>query len=162
MIHTIGDSHSETPWYQQVKYIKDNFNLVKNIQWEDIIDKISVEFKNQTQKFLIKDLFTPPTFVLHTKYFPNSIQIAYNEVCASHNMKDMHMYISLGRGSHTFGRHKDEMDVLIVQAKGNVEYQFDNGSKYLLNEGDSLFIPVGVYHTPIVLSPRVTLSFSYK
>ena len=53
------------------------------------------------------------------------------------------------------------MDVLIVQAIGSVCYSFDDGKIFRLNPGDSIFIPKGVYHNPIVLEPRVTLSFSW-
>ena len=35
------------------------------------------------------------------------------------------------------------------------------GKTFMLNPGDGLIIPEGVYHNPIVLEPRITLSFSW-
>jgi len=73
----------------------------------------------------------------------------------------MHTYVSFGKDSMTFGNHDDPVDVLLVQAKGSTSYICD-GSTYTLNPGDSLFIPKGSYHEPIVSGPRVTLSFSWE
>ena len=53
----------------------------------------------------------------------------------------------------------NEENVLIVQSIGSVQYRI-NGEIYTLNPGDSLYIPSGVYHEPIVSEPRVTFSFS--
>ena len=38
-------------------------------------------------------------------------------------------------------------------------YGFDDGKIFVLDPGDSIFIPEGVYHTPTVHSPRATVSF---
>ncbi len=139
-----------------------HFSICKLISWEDVIDKLSYEFSQKTHKTIIADLLNPPTFVMHTNYLPNSIGDAYKEVCNSlESNMEMHIYTSLGSQSDTFGRHKDKDDVIIVQSIGQVEYKFDDGCSFVLHPGDSLFIKRGVYHNPIVLGPRVTLSFSW-
>jgi len=96
------------------------------------------------------------SFVCHNDYLPGSLKPAYQEV----GMEEMHIYISFSDNAETFGRHNDEDDVLIVQSIGKMAYRFDNGKTCVLSPGDSLFIPAGVYHHPIVHEPRVTLSFS--
>ena len=53
------------------------------------------------------------------------------------------------------------MNVLIVQSIGVISYKFDSGAVCTLNPGDSIFIPKGVYHDPIIEGPRATLSFSW-
>ena len=141
---------------------KNHFNIVKNVEWRDVISKLNIEFKENTSKFLFdKDnpLKYPPTFVLHSKFYPNSIFSAYKEVNSKVSVKDMHIYLSLGEHSKTFGRHKDTMDVLIVQSIGNVSYLFDDEVVIDLFPGDSLYIKSGFYHCPIIKEPRVTLSF---
>ena len=72
----------------------------------------------------------------------------------------MHVYISFGETTNSFGSHCDEDDVLLVQSVGEVSYVFENEQSVRLRPGDSLFIPAGVYHKPIVHKPRITLSFS--
>ena len=141
-----------------IKFTKNNFEKCKLITWDDVIEKLSFEFEASKPKFIFKDKFTPPSFVMHTKIFPNTLRIAFNEIKSRENILDMHVYMSLGKNSSTFGRHKDSDHVLIVQAIGNAEYSFDDGKKIYLEPGDSLAIKEGVYHTPMVFGPRVTLS----
>ena len=69
------------------------------------------------------------------------------------------MYVSFCKDACNHGRHCDDKDVLIVQAIGRMEYGFDDGKIFVLDPGDSIFIPEGVYHNPTVHSPRATVSF---
>jgi ribosomal protein L16 Arg81 hydroxylase len=145
---------------QSYQYRKNDFNACKNVTWQDVIDKINHEYLNNTHKLVSnnKDL---PLFVLHNNFYPPTIQSAYTEVKKKYNIEELHIYLSFAKGSLTFGRHCDTMDVIIVQSIGNMSYTFDDGSEVIMNSGDSLFIPKGVYHNPIVFEPRVTLSFSW-
>tara|TARA_Y100000015_G_C2394364_1_gene91902 strand:- start:57 stop:479 length:423 start_codon:yes stop_codon:yes gene_type:complete len=134
---------------------RDHFQSPKKITWEDMIEKLSYEFDNEDPKCLI-DPYSLPTFVCHTDYHPGRFLDAFNEV---KNFKEMHVYCSLGNHAPTFGRHKDENDVLIVQAVGRMIYKIED-KQYILFPGDSLFISAGTYHEPHVTCPRITLSFS--
>ena len=144
-----------------IKFTKNHFKTVRDITWDDIIKKISVEFQNKTVNFIAKDSKTPPTFALHNNYYPLSIKKAYDEVHDALGITEMHVYTSFGFDSSSYGKHKDTMDVLIVQSIGTMIYKFDNDIKYTLDPGDSVFIPKGEYHEPFILEPRVTLSFSW-
>lgn len=145
----------------EVKYTKNHFQKVKDVIWDDVIDQMSHEFDNRSHKLLVEDLHIPPTIVLHDSFHPGTIDTAYNEVRSQTGVKELHLYISFAKNSSTFGRHKDTMDVLIVQSIGSILYAFDDNQTYELNPGDSIFIPKGVYHTPFTSGPRVTLSFSW-
>jgi ribosomal protein L16 Arg81 hydroxylase len=137
-----------------VTLTRNHYQSPKQITWNDMIDKLSYEFDNEDPKCLINP-YTLPTFVCHTDYYPGFFLDAFNEV---KKFKEMHVYCSLGRQAPTFGKHKDDIDVLIVQAFGKMMYRIDK--EYILNPGDSLFIPADTYHEPYVNSPRITLSFS--
>ncbi len=143
---------------KKLELLNNKFNYCKDIIWEDVILKIENEFNFGTLKFL-HSKESAPTFVLQNGYFPNTIQKVYDKVKENEGINEMHIYTSLGCGSPTFGSHKDEMDVLLVQSIGRMLYVIEN-KEYLLNPGDGLVIPCGVYHAPLVLEPRVTLSFS--
>ena len=145
----------------EVKFTKNHFQQVKNIIWDDVILQMSEEFKKKTHKMVVKDLNTPPTIVLHGYTYPNTIGEAFKEVNTETGVNNLHVYTSFGENSSTFGRHKDSMDVLIVQSIGSICYCFDDGKIYKLDPGDSIYVPKGVYHNPLVLTPRVTLSFSW-
>lgn len=145
---------------QNYQHKKNNFEVCKNITWDDVIKKINQEYGANTHR-LVANNNELPLFVLHNNYYPQTIQLAYNEVQKEYNIQELHIYLSFARGSSTFGRHCDTMDVIIVQSIGDMLYTFDDGSEVVMNPGDSLFIPKGVYHNPIVFEPRVTLSFSW-
>ena len=141
-------------------HIKQNaFPSAKNITWDDVIDKTRFEFEKQTHK-LFNWSGLAPTFVLHQNYFENTIRVAYDEVKRAENVTNMHTYLSFGK-SQSFGNHKDTMDVLIVQAIGRVGYTIDDKETHWLDPGDAIWIPAGIYHDPVVMEPRVTLSFSW-
>lgn len=142
----------ETP-DKKVIFTRSRFKKVRDVSWEDVKLKVMDEIK-QTSGYHIKD--DTQSFVCHNKYVPGTLEHAYKEV----NMEVMHTYISYSDEAETFGRHNDTDDVLIVQSIGKMSYMFDNGKICTLHPGDSLFIPEGVFHTPIVSEPRVTLSFS--
>ena len=56
--------------------------------------------------------------------------------------------------------HIDEEDVFIIGLKGNVIYRvFDIQNKdYSIEEGDMIFIPKGLKHKVIGISPRIIAS----
>lgn len=130
------------------------------INWDDVIKKVGNEFDNKTVKH-ITDLENAPSFVLHNSFLPGTLKNAWDEVSGKYNVSVLHVYLSLGEGSPTFGKHKDEMNVLLVQAIGSMTYFFESES-VVLNPSDSIFIKGGEYHEPKVTNPRVTLSFSWE
>ena len=143
----------ETGDNKQVIYTTNKYNIVKNVDWEHVKLKIDHEIQYNTVKIINEN---KDSFVCHNSYLPGTLMPAYQEI----GIRIMHMYISFSGNAETFGRHNDTDDVLLVQSIGKMTYKFDNGKKCLLSPGDSLFIPKGVYHDPIVHEPTVTLSFS--
>jgi len=144
---------------KKLELLSNKYDYCKDITWKDIIKKIENEFQNCSLKFLVSREHAP-SFVLHNRYLPGSIQRAYDKVKEFEGIDEMHIYTSLGGGSPTFGKHKDDVDVLIIQSVGRMAYVIED-KEYLLNPGDGLVIPCGVYHSPLVIEPRITLSFSW-
>ena len=138
------------------------FSKVKDVSWEDTLNKLDYESSKRECRMIQKDAEMSPTFVLQSTYLPGTIQDAYNEVFDnfSRDIYNVDVYVSFTSFSDTFGRHKDTNDVLIVGSFGEVIYKFDDDSEALVKPGDALLIRKGVYHTPIVLGPRITLSFT--
>ena len=138
------------------------FSKVKDVSWEDTLDKLEYESIRNACKVIQKDAEMSPTFVLESTYLPGTIGDAYDEVFDNYTREifNVDVYVSFTSFSNTFGRHKDINDVLIVGSRGEVIYKFDDGSEALVKPGDALLIREGVYHTPVVLGPRITLSFT--
>ena len=136
------------------------FHIVKNITWDDMIDKLNNECDSLTiQSYACNEC---PTMVCRNDYYPNTILDAYQEVDNKIPVSGLHIYTSFSSMFSPYGRHRDDEDVLIVQAVGNMTYSFDDGSVCKLEPGDALYIPEGVHHNPSVSGPRITLSFKPK
>ena len=132
------------------------------MSWDDVVDKIGYEFNNKTHRFIFDEAIIPPTFVLHNhNYLPGKLQRVYDKVCRKWKTKFLHIYASVGPKSSTIGRHCDTDDVLIVQSVGRMNYYVEGLGSIECNPGDGIIIPAGVYHTPYVVEPRITLSFSW-
>lgn len=82
---------------------------------------------------------------------------------------DAHIYFDLNKTTNTsFGIHKDESHNLIVQMEGSSEFSIwnqnqdikdDANCKFILEHGDAVFIPRGIYHKAESLTPRLSVSF---
>ena len=143
------------------KYLKQKFNYCKNILWSDVVSKISHEFSNKTHQIKLDESGQlPPTFCLNNDYLPGKLQKIYDNMQRKWKIKGMHVYASLGANSTTFSRHCDRVDVLIVQSVGRMNYYIEGLGAVECNPGDGILIPSGVHHTPYVVEPRITLSFS--
>ena len=140
------------------------YKYAPKITWEDTIDKLDYELQlGNDIAYRMRD-----TYYLSSRYRPNTFQQAYDDVLSNCPLRidgdtEMDVYISFTGGAESFDKHKDTDDVLIVQAIGRMKYTLYNHQtpqEFILNPGDSLFIPEGTYHDPTTLEPRVTLSFS--
>ena len=56
------------------------FSKVKDVSWEDTLDKLEYESVKSACKVIQKDAAMSPTFVLQSKYLPGTIGDAYDEV----------------------------------------------------------------------------------
>lgn len=70
-----------------------------------------------------------------------------------------HIYVSTQKGNHGFGKHNDTDDVYFWQCQGSTKWITDYGD-YVLESGDMLYVPAGVNHEVISLTPRAGLSMS--
>ena len=143
-----------------IVFTENKYPIAKDITWDDVIEKIS--YKSSELSVLYQNSSSNlPTFFIRDDYYPGSIGEVFDSVSRDCGVKVMHTYVSFANNSMTFGNHNDPVDVLLVQAKGSTSYRCEDVT-YTLNPGDSLFIPKGLYHDPIVSGPRVTLSFSWE
>jgi len=178
-------------WGDKVKVFKDSFPLHKKVTWNDIIPTLQNEYRNESMRFLTpgvehveenevdgvevqeyselkckvsrnrRGMFLP-TMVTHTtRFLSDTVKECTIEAKEKTGINFLHIYTSIVAESFIFGRHNDSMSVLIVAAINDIEYSFDDGSSYLLNPGDGIFIPRGVYHKPKVFGPRSTFSYCW-
>lgn len=148
------------------QYIMQGFTECVGIPWEDIDMQISKELKFKKCRVIgdtkcEKEVYETLTcLLLDYDDFPPSIARIQQLIKTKYGYGICHIYTSIGREAQTFGRHCDTMDVLIVQSVGKMSYKFDDNNLIVLNPGDGIRIPKGVYHDPIPIEPRITLSFS--
>ena len=70
-----------------------------------------------------------------------------------------HLYFNVTTKAETFGRHKDTMDVYYWQCQGVTQWIVED-KNVILNPGDLIYIPSGMYHSVTPLSPRLGISMS--
>lgn len=149
--------------------------FVPKVTWDDVIQAIETSYKRQMdEKVPTHRTYTSfhvlrgseksgPYMQIFDPVRRASITNASREVLNSEpRIINMDIYMNLSSVSSANGRHKDDHDVLIVQAIGTTLYKFDDGYDAIMVPGDSLYIPARVYHEPIPLCPRVNLSFGLK
>lgn len=136
--------------------------LISRISWDDCLDKLDHDvhagywgYANDPKEGMI------PTIVTEGFYQPESFIGISELVYSTFFMNRLDTYISFSKTS-TFGRHNDDVDVVIVSVKGDVRYTFDSGEQYTLEPGDAIHIPEGTYHDPQCFGPRCTLSYSME
>ena len=74
------------------------------------------------------------------------------------------IYMSLSRMSTTFGKHNDTTDVWFWQCIGKTSWTVwdPDPITYILRPGDIIYTPVGMFHEPKPLTPRVGMSIGIK
>ena len=133
-----------------VKLTRNHYRCAKSVTWEDVMDKI-----NNDQNVAMDMVGKRPTIVCRSEYTPKSMK----RVLRRTGLERLYVFTSFLKDSDSFGRHKDDYDVLLIQSIGKMSYMIE-GSIYEIYPGDSLFIPNGTYHTPYPSGPRVTLSLA--
>lgn len=71
-----------------------------------------------------------------------------------------HLYFNISTKAETFGKHKDTMDVYFWQCQGVTKWIIEDKDEVILNPGDLIYIPRGINHNVIPLSPRLGVSMS--
>ena len=173
----------------KTQHLKQKFGYCKNIGWGDAVEMINMGYKNKTLSFLMSHNLdkiprhyggfnygfgdgklsenkplSPPTFGLHgsDKLSPKLKRIAAKVHRQwNTNVDGMQLFISLGADATTFGKHKDDCNVLLVQAVGKMKYYVEGIGPLDFIPGDGIFISKGVSHSPYVIEPRITLSFNW-
>ena len=130
-----------------------------SISWGDVIGCLDDGIKkNSFIKFL-----SGYRFVIHDHSYINSIQTLVNSIskldpavrCSAH------VYMHLMGSNDGFGSHRDKSDVIFWQVIGKTFWSIDDDKKYeyILNPGDCIYVPRGMFHDVKSLSPRVGISF---
>ena len=97
----------------------------------------------------------PGFYVSHEGHYIDKVK----EVLKDLNCNIAHLYFNISTKAETFGKHKDTMNVYFWQCQGVSKWIVEN-DEVILNPGDLIYIPKGVYHNVIPLTPRLGVSMS--
>tara|TARA_B100001057_G_scaffold469378_1_gene529617 strand:- start:1061 stop:1471 length:411 start_codon:yes stop_codon:yes gene_type:complete len=122
------------------------------VTWKEAIHDYD---KSMKQGLEVKSSNPPGFFVTHNiSYLPR-----VKKVLERLNYKVAHLYCNLTTLAPTFGEHEDTVDVCFWQCQGETEWVV--GEKhYVLRQGDLIYVPKGVRHNVIPLTPRLGISMS--
>jgi len=118
--------------------------------WDEVIENLNLSiFYNK----LIKSNNTG-FFVSHDAYMIPKVK----ELMNVFKLTSAHLYINFIFNGETFGKHVDTMDVKFWQIIGKTKWIIDN-KEYILERGDLISVPKGIYHEVISMEPRAGISF---
>ena len=98
----------------------------------------------------------PGFFVSHEGHEIEKVQNVLKDLKCS----IAHLYFNISTKAETFGKHKDTMDVYFWQCQGVTKWIIEDKDEVILNPGDMIYIPKGINHNVIPLSPRLGVSMS--
>lgn len=138
-------------------------NVIKeNLTWEEVIKDIDQSLE---KKYEIKVRFK---FGIITHNAEKHIAKVDNVLNAIHKLdpllnKTAHIYTSLSSQTRDGEFHWDRSEVWYWQTIGDVDVEIANSAKedrttYRLQPGDVVYLPEGMYHRMISLTPRVGVS----
>lgn len=81
-------------------------------------------------------------------------------VLEENNFNVAHLYFNIITSANTFGKHNDTMDVWFWQCQGVTKWVIKDKEEVILNSGDLIYVPAGIDHEVVPLSPRVGISMS--
>lgn len=143
--------------FNQAKYLEQlNFKIIKyGLSFPVPNDKLH-KTKNENTTYVIQDAKNiKPIF----KSFRDVFVEKFTDLRSSVNW-DVHIYASRDKGESSFQLHKDKASNVIVQCEGACRWTVDDKT-YELEQGDILYIPIGVKHHCLPLSKRLSLSFPF-
>jgi hypothetical protein len=154
---------------KEPKIIPDQFQRAKEIIWDEVLDKIEWDSTKEpdTVKYLGNEIIDGklnpddlPTMILHSEYYPNSIQTAISEIQQLKEVKNITcLYVSFAKDAPTYGPISNKTDVLLVGGPGKVGYALTGIGETWLNSGDLLYIPAGTIYEEVTTGARATMRF---
>ena len=137
--------------------------LMKTPSWQDFIDQIDFSFLNKLELkgnsdfgIVVEDSDT----IRQVRNLEQRI-IKNNP---NYRLTHTQCYLSLSSKSTTFGKHNDTTDVWFWQCIGQTKWTVwdPDPITYILNPGDIIYVPVGMYHDPQPVTPRAGMSIGIK
>jgi hypothetical protein len=109
--------------------------------------------------------FTMTIDGLNDLFFPklNNIVETLSNILQLRN-NGMFAAVSLTNIEPTTGKHSDPVNVAYLNCVGSVQWDTYDGNNivsYILDVGDVIFIPAGIEHEVISVTPRAAISFMF-
>ena len=124
------------------------------LSWEESFYNLNDSIcKNEVVKFIAAGFF-----VSHNAERISLVRDVLNDL----ECRVAHLYIGIDVTNCGFDNHVDTVDVWFWQNKGISKWDFNNGDSYMLNEGDLIYIPKGVYHKVSSVVARFGISMSQE
>jgi ribosomal protein L16 Arg81 hydroxylase len=145
-------------------YVQKNLYDKKDLpSWEEVLNNLQDDIEAEREYRELKNY----GFVLKNGHLLDKVEkirLKIHEIRSEEPICTAHLFVSFTKFSQTFGKHKDTTDVYYIQALGNTKWNIEEENviyNYELSEGDMIYIPKHMYHTPIPTGPRVGISVAF-
>ena len=115
--------------------------------------------------FILQDIPSIEKYKERTEYLAKALDIdEFRDDKLKQNFYiDYCIYMSFTPKAKSHGVHRDTADVFHWQQRGQTTFTVwdDKEYTYVLNPGDCIFIPAGMYHDTLPLTPRAGISYAF-
>jgi len=137
------------------------------ITWEDIIKNVNYCSESSSKVTFMKGTFiTNKVLSKRLEDIAQPFRAAIRETYPGSSNYTSHVYTSIVSDAETFGRHKDTADVFFLGILGKTSFDIwnkqDKVVHYIVEVGDVIYIPCGLYHNPTAMTPRSGISFGIE
>ena len=122
------------------------------VTWEEAIHDYD---KSMKERLEVKSSTPPGFFVTHNINYLPKVKKILDKLTYS----VAHLYCNLTTLAPTFGEHADNVNVCFWQCQGETKWVIEE-KDYILKPGDLIFVPKGIKHNVIPLTPRLGISMS--
>lgn len=134
-----------------------DFNLLSKLMEENVVEVVTKSFLGN-----LKDIFQMSRVLNYLPEFKTFFDFLSKLFKYERDQRD-EVEIFFSFVSQVGNAHIDEEDVFIIGLKGRTIYRvYDDINKdYIIEKGDMIFIPKGIKHKVIGLTPRIVASFGF-
>ena len=122
------------------------------VTWEELFENYDYSTKNNRLTAIFYDGF----FQAHDGHMIEKLK----PVLKALDCNEAFAFFNLTTASKTWPKHKDDYDVIYWQCIGKTLWKVEGRGDFLLEPGDLIYIPKGIYHEVIAITPRLGFSMA--
>lgn len=185
---SLSDQINEARSKNQLLHVKNVFKSLPS--WQDFINNLNYKYNSNKEsdyydkRFLKKDNKETDVLIYNSLdiqvmhavskdyqtnfLFQNKDIIKELENISGFSFGNIKTLINFIKDESEYFVHSDNHDVMLIQCQGNIEWRIYNSldsknyDSYIIEPGDLVFAPSGVFHQVVISEPRATIILDHN